>query len=90
MATTDVEHVLDDRQWERLAYGTIVALVHQALDNGDLPAIDNTEFMPSDWHGILPWDISDEMGANQFYDELQKRIEKVMSDLEEEAAKRDG
>jgi len=78
--------VLTDTQWERLAYGTVLAIVNQVLDNGELDGVDNSEYMPSEWHSMIPWAIDDD----EYYKELKARVEKVLSDIEEEAAKRDG
>jgi hypothetical protein len=77
---------LTEKQWERLAYGTVLSIVNQALDNGELPDVDLHDYVPSDWYGMLPEGIDEE----EFYTDLKARVEKVLSGIEEEAAKRDG
>lgn len=76
---------MTDTQWERLAYGTVLSAVNQVIDNGELNSIDVSEYMPSGWHGLIPWAMDDD----EFYKELKVRVEKILSNIEEEAAKRD-
>ena len=74
---------LTDRQWEHVAYSTVVDLIGQALDSDGLDMVNFEDYLPP---GVL---VSDE-NEQQFMDTVREKIGKVLSDLEEEAAKRDG
>jgi hypothetical protein len=82
LETSIDEFGLTERQWERIAFGTAVEILNQALDNGDHTAIDNDEYMPT---GIE----MEYVQVNSFHEALHKRLDKLVSDLAEEAAKRD-
>jgi hypothetical protein len=76
---------LTETQWERVAYGSVLAIVNQVLDNGELDTVDIVEYLPHAFDTELYGGT-----AEKFYTELKARVEKVLSDIEEEAAKRDG
>lgn len=78
---------LTDRQWERLVYGFAASVLQQGLDNGVHadPNAEINEWLPS---GFDPIDL-DNRRARAFYEEFGERLGKIVSDFEEEAAKRD-
>lgn len=81
--------LLTDRQWERLTYGFAASIVQQAIDNGvhSDPNGEIHEWLPSGFDPEL--DLSED-DHRKFHEEFGVRLGKIVSDLEEESAKRDG
>lgn len=80
---------LSDRQWERLAYGFAASVLQQGIDNGahgDAEG-DLGEWLPDNFDPHL--DLSED-DLRIFNEEFGVRLGKIVSDLEEESAKRDG
>lgn len=84
-----MSETLSDRQWERLAYGFAASLVQQGIDEGAHSDAEGElgEWLPSEFDPHLDLD-EEELRA--FNEEFGKRLGKIVSDLEEESAKRDG
>ncbi len=80
---------LTDRQWERLVYGFAASVLQQGIDNGVHSDAEGElgEWLPS---GFDPHLDLNEDDLRTFNEEFGTRLGKIVSDLEEEAAKRDG